>query len=97
MSDHITRTAPPFSKLYKITRLFTWRAGFLGFWTILSIITDGLLIAALVLRIAGIVGDDESGNQHLKSFQVLSCVAPFIWFALVHTLLLHNSLAAILG
>lgn len=56
----------------------------MNFWTVISVTTLGLLITAFVLRIFGIVGDDADGIQHLRSFQVLSCVAPLIWYAFVH-------------
>jgi len=50
--------------------------------------TDGLLLSAFALRVAGIrvdLQDDPKQAAHLqlKSFQVLSCVAPLIWMKLV--------------
>ncbi|KAF8499987.1 calcium activated cation channel [Gautieria morchelliformis] len=70
-------------KLYTATRLFSWRAGFMNFWTVISVATLALLVTAFVLRVIGIVTDDENGLQHLRSFQVLSCVAPLIWMRLI--------------
>jgi len=69
------------SKVYKTLRLFTWRA--FGFWTIISLITDSLLMAAFVMRMIGIATPDSSINYHFLSFQVLSFVSPFIWMKLV--------------
>jgi hypothetical protein len=58
-----------------------------GFWTVVNFLTDGLLLSAFALRIAGIVmnpGQQEKAqNLHFKSFQILSCVAPLIWIKLV--------------
>jgi hypothetical protein len=49
--------------------------------------TDGLLLSAFGMRVAGLMmGADKSEqaqNLHFKSFQVLSCVAPLIWIKLV--------------
>ncbi|CCA68110.1 related to YVC1-vacuolar cation channel [Serendipita indica DSM 11827] len=61
-------------RLYTTLRYFTWRA--FGFWTIIGLITNGLLIAAFVLRIMGIASHDQtkSDNWHFRSFQVLACV-----------------------
>lgn len=43
--------------------------------------TDMLLLSAFVLRILGLssTGDQEDAYR-LRSFQILSCVAPFIWY-----------------
>jgi hypothetical protein len=67
-------------QLYRTLRYITWRA--LGFWNVVSVTTDGLLITALILRILGLAlpNDPRSEHWHLLSFQVLSCVAPFIWY-----------------
>ncbi|KIJ56958.1 hypothetical protein M422DRAFT_23093 [Sphaerobolus stellatus SS14] len=72
-----------FHKIYKNIRLFTWRAGIASFWTIISIITMSLLTAAFVYRLIGIFGNDPNGQTHILSFQILSCVAPFIWMRLI--------------
>jgi hypothetical protein len=69
--------SPEISKVYKTLRLFTWRA--FGFWTVISSITDSLLVAAFVLRIIGIFTPNTSVSYHFFSFQVLSFVSPFIW------------------
>lgn len=70
------------SQLYKTLRFFTWRA--FGFWTIISLITDALLVTAFSLRIYGIyipdTGNGMSDKYHFQSFQVLSHVAPLIWY-----------------
>jgi hypothetical protein len=60
-------------------RFFTWRA--FGFWEVVSVLTDGLLVAAFALRISGIAANDyeQKAKYELQSFQVLSCVAPLIW------------------
>jgi len=72
-------------KLYKTLRFFTWRA--FGFWTIISLFTDALLVTAFSLRVYGIyipdTGDGMSDKYHFQSFQVLSHVAPLIWMKLV--------------
>lgn len=53
----------------------------IGFWTVVNLVTDGLLLTAFGFRIHGIVEQDEdkSANLRLLSFQFLSCVSPFIW------------------
>lgn len=73
-------------RLYTTLRYFTWRA--FGFWTIIGLITNGLLIAAFVLRIMGIASHDQtkSDNWHFRSFQVLACVSPFIWMRVITVL-----------
>ncbi|KAG9037681.1 hypothetical protein FRB95_004527 [Tulasnella sp. JGI-2019a] len=70
-------------KIYATLRLFTWRA--LGFWHFVSIFTDTLLITAFSFRIVGISlpNLDEAAQYKLKSFQILSCVAPLIWMKLI--------------
>ncbi|KAF8507846.1 calcium activated cation channel [Hysterangium stoloniferum] len=64
--------------LYMNIHLFTWRAVLINFWTSISIITLALLMTAFGLRVAGIFTEDADGALHLRSFQVLSCVAPLI-------------------
>ena len=63
-----------------------------GFWTVINFLTDGLLLSAFAIRIAGIYMDETLSKRaqelHFKSFQVLSCVAPLIWIKLVSSLLL---------
>ncbi|EPQ59899.1 hypothetical protein GLOTRDRAFT_35258 [Gloeophyllum trabeum ATCC 11539] len=67
-------------KIYKLLRFVTWRA--FGFWNFVSFVTDTLLCIAFVLRISGLLaaGDEASANLRLRSFQVLSFVAPLIWY-----------------
>ncbi|KAI9467155.1 calcium activated cation channel [Lactarius psammicola] len=65
------------ASIFKTLRLATWRA--FGFWHVVAILTDGLLLAAFILRVSGLVSQEEQQDQlRLSSFQVLSCVAPFI-------------------
>jgi hypothetical protein len=59
-----------------------------GFWTIVNFLTDGLLLSAFALRVAGLRiehqnNPKDAAHLQLKSFQVLSCVAPLIWMKLV--------------
>ena len=59
-----------------------------GFWTIVNFLTDGLLLSAFALRVAGLRIEyqdhpKQAAHLQLKSFQVLSCVAPLIWMKLV--------------
>ena len=59
----------------------TFRALF-SFWTVVSLITDALLVAAFILRVIGMYVPDQDNRSeayHYQSFQVLSHVAPFIW------------------
>ncbi|KAG8756012.1 hypothetical protein FRC14_003435, partial [Serendipita sp. 396] len=69
--------------LYTTLKYFTWRA--FGFWTVVGLFTNGLLITAFVLRIMGIATHDmhKSEDWHFRSFQVLACVSPFIWMRVV--------------
>jgi hypothetical protein len=47
---------------------------------IVAIVTDGILTAAFVLRVAGMTGPEEkAANLRLKSFQILSFAAPLLW------------------
>lgn len=58
------------------------------FWTVINFLTDGLLLSAFALRVAGlrlpIEEDDKAQALHFKSFQLLSCAAPLIWIKLVY-------------
>ncbi|OAX44017.1 hypothetical protein K503DRAFT_846787 [Rhizopogon vinicolor AM-OR11-026] len=70
------------NRFYKLWRYATYRA--FGFWNVVAFITDSLLLAAFVLRIVGYYATgDQSSNLRFRSFQVLSFVAPFIWFELI--------------
>ncbi|EKM59313.1 uncharacterized protein PHACADRAFT_249722 [Phanerochaete carnosa HHB-10118-sp] len=68
--------------LQKVGKLFffvSWRA--LGFWHFVSLSTDALLVAAFCLRIMGLSSHGEQyTNLRVKSFQVLSFVAPLVWY-----------------
>ena len=65
-------------QVYKLVALASWK--FFGFWNAVSLIADGLLIAAFVLRIAGIATMGEHGATfRLRSFQCLSFAAPLLW------------------
>ncbi|KIO12590.1 hypothetical protein M404DRAFT_684182 [Pisolithus tinctorius Marx 270] len=67
---------------YQFFRFASYRA--FGFWDIVSFITDILLVAAFTYRIAGLsTGGERAGLLRLRSFQILSFVAPFIWMKLV--------------
>lgn len=67
---------PDFFRLYKILRIASYRA--INFWTGISVLTDGILIAAFVLRVMDLNAMDNV--YRVKSFQVLSFVSPFIWY-----------------
>ncbi|KAJ7094508.1 hypothetical protein B0H15DRAFT_946921 [Mycena belliarum] len=71
------------NRLYKLLKFVTYKA--YNFWMIVAFVTDGILTAAFVLRMAGIVtaSEDQSAILRLKSFQILSFAAPLIcrvWF-----------------
>ncbi|KAJ3484123.1 hypothetical protein NLI96_g5862 [Meripilus lineatus] len=69
-------------KILKLLIFVSWRA--LGFWNIVSLITDSLLLSAFILRMAGIAsGHNENSPLRLRSFQCLSFVAPLIWMKLI--------------
>ncbi|KAH7103080.1 hypothetical protein BKA62DRAFT_698531, partial [Auriculariales sp. MPI-PUGE-AT-0066] len=55
-------------QVFVTVRFFTWRA--LGFWTVISAITDMLLLTAFVFRLMGIFVKDETktDHYHLLSF-----------------------------
>ncbi|TEB35722.1 calcium activated cation channel [Coprinellus micaceus] len=70
------------SKFFKLLNFVTWRT--FSFWNGVAFITDSLLLSAFVLRLMGIQGDPEQQVAfRMRSFQVLSFVAPFIWMKLV--------------
>ncbi|EIN10527.1 calcium activated cation channel [Punctularia strigosozonata HHB-11173 SS5] len=69
-------------KLYKLLHFVSVKA--FSFWLIIGLVTDGLFITAFTLRLAGIWSNGTgSGTLRLRSFQVLSYVAPLIWMKLV--------------
>jgi hypothetical protein len=69
-------------RFYKLFKYATYRA--FGFWNVVAFITDSILLAAFLLRIAGVCATgDQSNTLRLRSFQVLSFVAPFIWIKLI--------------
>lgn len=56
----------------------TYRA--FNFWNIVALVTDSLLLAAFTTRVLGINAEpDKEAELRLRSFQILSFVAPFIW------------------
>lgn len=69
-------------KVCKLLLFVSWRA--LGFWNFVSLSTDALLVAAFCSRIAGLSSEGEQYTQfRVRSFQVLSFVAPLIWMKLI--------------
>ncbi|KAF8165552.1 calcium activated cation channel [Crassisporium funariophilum] len=69
-------------KFYTLLRFVTWRA--FSFWNAIAFITDSLLMAAFVLRVIGLgTQGDQEAAMRLRSFQILSCVSPFIWMKLI--------------
>ncbi|KAI0940130.1 hypothetical protein AcV5_001321 [Taiwanofungus camphoratus] len=69
-------------KIYKLLLFVSWRA--LGFWQIVSVLTDSLLLTAFILRVAGIASTEpRSVELRLISFQCLSFVAPLIWMKII--------------
>lgn len=63
---------------YKLIDYTSWRS--IGFWNVIAFITNTLLLLAFILRIAGFEATgSQASDLRLKSFQVLSFVAPFIW------------------
>ncbi|RDB19925.1 Calcium channel YVC1 [Hypsizygus marmoreus] len=69
-------------KFYSLLRFSTWRA--FSFWNVVAFVTDGLLLAAFILRVIGFAAvGDEAATMRLRSFQVLSFVSPVIWMKLI--------------
>ncbi|KAL6305806.1 hypothetical protein BKA93DRAFT_816703 [Sparassis latifolia] len=65
------------SSIYQLLLFVSWRA--LGFWHVVSFLTDSLLLAAFILRVWGIAAaDPQSVMLRTRSFQCLSFVAPLI-------------------
>jgi hypothetical protein len=77
----------PGMQTYQLLRFVSWRA--FGFWSAISFATNTLLLAAFVLRVVGMTRGVGHGSEtlRLRSFQVLSFVAPFIWLVLDSSLL----------
>ncbi|KAJ7368610.1 hypothetical protein DFH08DRAFT_831810 [Mycena albidolilacea] len=70
------------NRLYKLLKFVTYKA--YNFWMIVAFVTDGILTAAFVLRVAGLSGaEDKAANLRLMSFQILSFAAPLLWMKLV--------------
>lgn len=69
--------------LYTTLKYFTFKA--FGFWTVVGLITNSLIIAAFVLRMMGIFAADDPRADlwHFRSFQVLACASPFLWMRVV--------------
>ena len=68
-------------QISKTLRFATWRA--FGFWHVVAIATDVLLLTAFVLRVSGLASHEGNRDQLLMhSFQVLSFVSPLIWYVL---------------
>ena len=68
-------------QISKILRFATWRA--FGFWHVVAIVTDVLLLTAFILRVSGLASHEGNRDQLLlHSFQVLSFVSPLIWYVL---------------
>ncbi|KAK2466056.1 hypothetical protein APHAL10511_001698 [Amanita phalloides] len=82
---YVMTLAFTFEDVYRFWRLLqfaTWHA--LNFWSVISLMTQGILFSALLLRIAGIDSDGEQATDlRLESFRVLSCAAPLMWMKLV--------------
>ncbi|RPD66965.1 calcium activated cation channel [Lentinus tigrinus ALCF2SS1-7] len=69
-------------KIWKLLVLVSWKT--FGFWNVISTITDCLLTAAFVLRMAGMATTGDQGtNLRLRSFQCLSFAAPLLWIELI--------------
>ncbi|KAI0751001.1 calcium activated cation channel [Daedaleopsis nitida] len=69
-------------KVFKLVTLVSWKT--FGFWIVISLIADGLLTAAFVLRIAGIASSGyQATDLRVRSFQCLSFAAPLLWMKLI--------------
>lgn len=59
-----------------------------NFWTVVSFLTDAILLSAFGLRLAGLImgqeDNEQARNLQFRSFQLLSCAAPLIWMKLVN-------------
>ncbi|WWD16556.1 hypothetical protein CI109_100983 [Kwoniella shandongensis] len=74
-------------KMFKIIRIAPKPLATIGFWTVVTFLTDGLLLSAFALRVAGLSlehnRDKDAQMLHFRSFQVLACVAPLIWMRIL--------------
>jgi hypothetical protein len=54
---------------------------------VINFLTDGVLLSAFGLRVAGLImgqeDNEQARNLQFRSFQLLSCAAPLIWMKLV--------------
>lgn len=65
-------------KGYKLIHYATRRT--FGFWSVIAFITNTLLLLAFIFRVAGFaVKESHASDLRMKSFQILSFVAPFLW------------------
>ncbi|KAI0276307.1 hypothetical protein BGY98DRAFT_1090269 [Russula aff. rugulosa BPL654] len=63
-------------QVFEILRFATWRA--FGFWHVVAIVTDVLLLTAFILRVSGIASHESNRDQlYLSSFQILKLVTVF--------------------
>ena len=63
----------------KLLWFVSWRS--LSFWHFVSLCTDALLVTAFTLRMVGMASQgDNYFKLRVRSFQVLSFVAPLIWY-----------------
>lgn len=75
---HFSGTLLTLMKGYKLIH-YTTRRSF-GFWSVIAFITNTLLLLAFIFRLASLeAAEDRASDLRLKSFQILSFVAPFIW------------------
>lgn len=59
--------------------------GAIEFWTVMDILTDGLLLVAFSFRTASFLSHEKGpvARYELRAFQFLACVAPLIWIQLL--------------
>ncbi|SNX85313.1 related to YVC1 - vacuolar cation channel [Melanopsichium pennsylvanicum] len=58
--------------------------GAVEFWTVLDLLTDGLLLVSFCFRVASFIAHGKrSESYELRAFQFLACVAPLIWVQLL--------------
>ncbi|KAJ9094974.1 hypothetical protein QFC21_005767 [Naganishia friedmannii] len=73
------------NRSFKVFRLSTKPFSAFNFWTFVNFAIHSLLLTALGFRIASLYyKDDKYADQlHLRSYQILSTVAPLIWMKLI--------------